>query len=412
MYEYKSIQKNDLIKFIEDTFRTNNLNSKPSNLKIDNPDLFLASYLADEFTKIDPELSGLVQTLFRNVGRKVLMLDKPGIPRYVSRITFENRLRLPHNDILEIMKATTGEIKEPSHDNIRNICFKPLTDAYQRSPFVIHDQCISDGTTTLNLFDILKSFNIRFIGTDIAMYYYCLTRDLKTEDVNIKTTNNGNPYTINSSKADQIRNINNNIEGAIFDHEGQIKQVKYNGNLILYHPISRKARTLKIIVSNLINKIQHTALKRRYKELFKKMRDLLRDGSEVVKQQGYMLCRKKFLNPQYHYYPQVVFKDHDITKSFNERSSIMLVFNSLKLGYFEKRQIDAAIPAICNSLKEGGLLFIGEGEFENIAYSVFQKKGNLLKFAYKVGQGASIESMILSRSWGNGVMEGKYNNPL
>lgn len=386
-------KKGHLIKFIEDRFGTNNLNGKPSNLKVGNPDLFLASYLADEFTKIDPEISELVQTLFRNVGRKVLMLDKPGIPRYVSRITFENRLRLPHNDILEVIKAASGEIKGPLHENIRKIYFEPLRDEYQRSSFVIHDQCISDGTTTLNLFERLKSFNIRLIGTDVAMHYYYLTRDLRDEDVRFNTISSGNPYAVNSFNADWNMDINN-IEGAIFDHEGQIKQIKYNGHLILYHPISRKARTLKIIASNLINKIKYNGLARRYKELFKDMNGLLSDSSEVVKQQGYILCRKKFLNPQYHYYPQVVFKDHDITKHFNEHSSIMLVFNSLKLGYFEKRQIKSAISAICNSLKDGGLLFIGEGEFENIAYSVFQKKRDVLEFVYKVGLGTSIESMI------------------
>lgn len=390
------MNNNELCKVLEDNFMMRNLDAEAVDLKIDNPDLFLATYLADEYIRIDPEMAELVQTILRNVGRKVLRLNIPGLPRYISRITFTDRLNMPHKDIFEIIRVVTGGVERPSEEKIYKIDFKPLVKEYQESTFVIHDQCVSEGTTTLNLFNILKQFDIKLIGTDIAMYYYLLT----TASSKVKSQS-GNDVNRIDNGGDIVKFIADGdmySEGAAFDHSGRLKQLRYRGSLIQYHPVSRKIRALKKIASNFIYKMQCKGIKQRYEKIFREMKPFLTNGTAMITHRRYTLYRKKFLNPQTNYYPEIVFKEHDITKPFNEQSSIMLVFNSLKSDYFGKPQIETTIPVLCRHLKEGGLLFIGEGEFDNISYTVFQKVKDSPEFIYRVGKGADIEAMILDYS--------------
>lgn len=383
-----------LYNILKDALKISNNNEKPANIKIGNPDIFLATYLSDKYTKIDNTLKDLIQEILRNIGRKVLKLYIPGLPRYISRITFVDRLNIPHNDILELMKVISGQVKCQLQNKIRKINFNLLIKDYQKSQFVIHDQCISEGTTTLDLYNILKTYNIKLIGTDIAMYYYLLTT-LPNMDTDSHPTKSNDELNINNDIKKTVESGNFYSDAAAFDHFGNLTQLKYNGVLTFYHPLPRKIKAFKKLTSNLIHKIQYNKFKVHNQNLFKKMKPLLMSGSDKVTRDGYTLYRKKFLNPQTHYYPEIVFKEHNITEPFSEQSSIMVIFNSLKLGYFEESQIKKTIPLICNSLKECGLLFIGEGEFDDISYTVFQKFGNELKFIYKVNKGADIEKMII-----------------
>ena len=386
---------NGLDNILKDVFKMRNNNKKSLDIKLGNPDIFLATYLADKYIKIDQTLKDQVQEIIRNVGRKVLRLHIPGLPRYISRITFENRLNIPHKDIFELMKVITGQKKCPLENNISKINFSLLTKHYHESQFMIHDQCISDGTTTLNLYNILKTYNIKLIGTDIAIYYYLLTT-LPNMDTELRPTKSSEELNIYNNIKKTIEDGNFYSNAAAFDHFGNLKQLKYKGSLVFYHPMPRKIKAFKKLASNFFHKIKYNKFKTHNENLFKEMKPLLMNGSDKVTQNGYTLYRKKFLNPKIHYSPEIVFKEHNITKPFNEQSSIMLIFNSLKLGYFEKSKIEKTIPLICDSLKECGLLFIGEGEFDNISYTVFQKFGNKLKFVYKVNKGADIEKMIVN----------------
>lgn len=390
------ISKEEFVNFTKNSFEISDTDCEPIKIRIKKPDLFIASYLVDEYKNIDPDLSGLVTVILRNVGRMLFRLQTLTSFRYISRITWDDRLCLPHNDIFEIMKIVRGDMELPLHKKFHKIRFEPLSKEYNDSTFVIHDQCISDGTTTLNLFNILRPFKIKLIGTDIAMYYYHLMPEHGYNDRNAKVSKTNNLDQTETVKADSHWEESAYREGAMFDHSGILKQIKIRGALIQYQPISRKARMLKEIVSNLIRKIQYKGLAKQYIRLFIKMKQLLNIdiGADTVRYDGYVLYRKKFLNPQYKYHPEIVFKEHDICKPFNEQCSIMTVFNAVTSHYFTKKQIETVIPVLCNGLKNNGLLFIGESEFNNISYSVFQKVEKTLTHVYDVGKGTIIKDFI------------------
>ena len=299
--------KEGLVNFIKNSFEISDTDCDPMKIRIKKPDLFIASYLADEYKNIDPDLSELVTVILRNVGRMLFRLQTLTSFRYISRITWDDRLYFPHNDIFEIMKIVQGGVELPLHKKFHKIRFEPLVKEYNDSTFVIHDQCISDGTTTLNLFNILRPFNIKLIGTDIAMYYYHLMPEhgYNGYDSKVSKTNNFDQTgTAGTGKADLHWEESAYREGAMFDHSGILKQIKIRGALIQYQPISRKARMLKKNVSNLMRKIQYRGLAKQYTGLFIKMKRLLNIDIEAdtVRHDGYVLYRKKFLNPKYKYH--------------------------------------------------------------------------------------------------------------
>lgn len=391
------LSKKEFVEFIRESFDIAHPGGDPANIRVNKPDLFVASFLADEYKDQDPEIQKLIAILLRKVGRKVLKVRTNTHFKNISRLTCDNRLQCPHNDILDIMKVISRATEPLLQDKYQKISFEPLIKEYHESVFVIHDQCVSDGTTTLNLHTLLKPFNIRMVGTDVAMHYYFLTSEGlcrgDTSGVNeIDNLSGTEEYDAALHDQDLCQ------EGAMFDHTGSLKQIKYGDTLIQYYHISRNPKMLKDIASNFLQKIRYRDLARQYTDLFVEMKGLLDSDTHTVREQGGLLRRKNFLNPESSCYPEVVFTEHDISLPFREQRSIITVFNALTLNYFVQSQVEIISAVLCAGLKDGGLLFVGEGEFDGIAYSVFQKRGNALQSVYDVGNGAGVRDIILSAS--------------
>lgn len=247
--------------------------------------------------------------------------------------------------------ATTYQItpeapsRETSPSRLSDIDMLLLSLLSKNREYVIHDVAVSNGITSLALFDTLKGGGINFkmfISDKINELYF-----LKWGCLGVTLTKNNNF-------------LYGNCLGIACIPDAPYKLF-----------LSRLAGILcEYFWDKKINDIKNFSVKK-IDLIFKDVRDLIEKG--------------KIECMNYDVFNEIFVSSFDVVRCVN----------LLNLSYFPSYKIIKAIDGLKLSLKEGGILQLGSGSGQNAKVSFYKKNNNNLEVIQKINGGYELDHLFL-----------------
>ena len=260
-----------------------------------------------------------------------------------------SRIESLHDPVLHSL-ATTYQItpeapsRETSYGRLSDIDAVLLSLLSKNREYIVHDVAVSNGITSLALFDTLQGGGINFkmfISDKISELYFlkwgCLGVTL-TEDDNFLY---GNCLGV----------------ACIPDAPYKLFLSKFAGILCRY------------LWNRKINGIRNAPIKK-ISLLFKDVLDLIKKGK--INYINYDVFNEKVVN------------------TFD----VIRCVNLLNLSYFSPSKIVEAIDGLKVSLKEDGIFKIGSGSGQNAKITFYKKKNNTLEMIKKINGGYELDCLI------------------